>query len=194
MDDESFADAMQDVQPLAHKRKAQVASTGATEPTLSQQQRREIALGNTSNKVDPNPLTPGEVPQVQPLEVLEWKKDGVQHEVFAKLRTGGYAIESELDLHGMTVKEAREAVWKFLVRAMTKGWRCVLIAHGRGEKSATPARIKSYVYHWLCEHPDVNALTSAERHRGGTGAVYVLMRKAPQSSELTREEHQGWQR
>ena len=94
----------------------------------------------------------------------------------------------------MTVREARDAVWKFLVRAMNKGWRCVLIAHGRGEKSATPARIKSYAYHWLKEYPDVNALTSAERHRGGTGAVYVLMRKAPQDSELTREAHQGWQR
>ena len=190
MSDESFEEAMRDVQPLKPSRGASMKKSGITPPTIAQQQRRERAVGNGSKAVDFNPLTLGEVPQLDSLAAVEWKKDGVQREVFSKLRSGGYAIEAELDLHGLTVKQARESLWKFLSTARERGWRCVLIAHGRGERSATPARIKSYVYHWLIEHDGVNALTSAQRHRGGTGAVYVLLRKSQERSEVNREQHQ----
>ena len=63
----------------------------------------------------------------------------------------------------------------------------LLIAHGRGEQSATPARLKSYVAHWLGQLPQVIAYASADRRHGGTGAVLVLVKKSAEAKEETRQ-------
>ena len=187
-DDESFREAMQDVAPLEQRRVFQEKQVG--EITIAQQQRRDAAIGKGEG-ADPNFLTTAEVKEVEPHAVIGWKKDGVQDEVFRNLRLGKYEIECELDLHRQTVREARALVFDFLKLAEAKGWRSVLIAHGRGEYSATPARIKSYVAHWLTEHPEVNAFHSAERRHGGTGAVYVLVRKSSTEKDQNREQYGG---
>lgn len=188
-DDESFREAMQDVAPLEQRRVNQTKLVG--EATIGQRRRREAAVGAAADGADVNFLTSAEVPQLDPLAIVAWKKDGVQDEVFRKLRSGKYKIEGELDLHGKTVKEARSAVFEFLKLVRAKGWRSVLIAHGRGEQSETPARLKSYAAHWLAEHPDVNAFHSAERRHGGTGAVYVLVKKSPLQRDQNREQYGG---
>ena len=50
-------------------------------------------------------------------EHLSWARAGVQRRVLRKLRNGYYAVAAELDLHGMTVAEAREALPAFLAEA-----------------------------------------------------------------------------
>ena len=194
MDDE-FRSAMSDVAPLDAKvrKKAQHQLDSSKEMpravSLTQLERRYSALGLTRNPVtDPNHLTLAEVEPRQPRDVLEWKKDGVQHEVFQRLKSGRYPIEGSLDLHRLSVKESRDAVYKFFKLAEAKGWRTVLIAHGRGEQSATPARIKSYVAHWLGQLPQVNAYSSADRRHGGTGATLILLKKSAAAKEETREQ------
>ncbi len=187
-EDESFKDAMSGVSPLLQKRVRH--DKGVQEATISQIERREAALGNNKPPVvDPNYLSVGEVLQRQPRDILEWKKDGVQHEVFRKLKSGRYPIQGSLDLHGCTVKEARIEMFKFLNVALAKGWRTLLIAHGRGELSATPARIKSRVAHWLEQIPEVIAFHSAQNHHGGTGAVYALLKKTPVKKDENRERY-----
>ncbi len=195
--DDDFRSAMSDVAPLGEKVKKkarheeQLREAKKEMPravSLTQLERRYAALGiDRTPKVDPNPLTLGDVPALEPRDVLEWKKDGVQHQVFARLKNGQYPIEGSLDLHRLSVREAREAVRKFFRLAEAKRWRTVLIAHGRGEQSATPARLKSYVVHWLGQMPDVIAYSSADRRHGGTGAVLVLVRKSAAAKEETRE-------
>ena len=187
-EDDSFRQAMSDVAPLRRKRR--VRSGVVREATPAQLERREVALGNRDG-VDPNPLTLGEVHQLQPLEAVEWKKDGVQRRVYSRFKVGGYPLDALLDLHRKTVKEARIEVFNFLIQAQSKAWRAVLIAHGRGEHSATPARIKSYVVAWLREIPEVIAFCSARNHHGGTGAVYVMLKKAPAAKENNRQQHGG---
>ena len=125
----------------------------------------------------------------QPLESLEWRKDGVQRGVFDKLRRGGYPIEASLDLHRKTVKEARLLVYSFVNQAVAYNNRCILFSPGKGEFSKTPGRLKSYVAHWLIEHPETIAYCSAQRHHGGVGSVYALVRKSASSRELNREQH-----
>ncbi|MEM8768229.1 MAG: DNA endonuclease SmrA [Pseudomonadota bacterium] len=197
MTDDDFRAAMSDVAPLkadvqkkaAHREQQLDAEREMPRAvSLTQLERRYAALGiNRTPTVDPNPLTLGEVPLVEPREVLEWKKDGVQNEVFARLRNGQYPIEGSLDLHRLSVKEARQAVFKFFHLADAKRWRTILIAHGRGEQSATPARLKSFVKHWLDQLPQVIAYSSADRRHGGTGAVLVLLKKSAAAKEETRE-------
>ena len=181
-----FREAMDGVAPLGdprakHQRK--------TELTAGQLQRRHDAVNDKRDEADPNYLDLTEVHAVHPLEVLEWKKDGVQRQVFQKLKTGKYPVEGTLDLHGKTVKEAREEIFKFLQLCQRKGWRSVIVAHGRGEHSATPARIKSYVARWMRQAIDVIAFHSAPRHIGGTGALFVLIRKSKAQREENRERH-----
>ncbi len=184
---DDFSAAMSDVQPLSHKQVT--PARRSRDPSAAQLERRDAA---ESFREDPEQsifLTLGEVKPRHPLEVLEWRKDGIQLAVFNKLRKGGYVIERELDLHHHTVKESRLLVFHAIQEAMAKGQRCILISHGKGNHGQTPGRLKSYTAHWLIEHPEVLAYCSAERHRGGVGAVYVLVKKSAQSRELNRERH-----
>jgi DNA-nicking Smr family endonuclease len=185
-DDELFRTAMSDVERLNVAPKP--PKPRAT-PTLSQRARRESAESDRREKVDPNYLTLGEVKALAPHELVSWKKDGVQEGVFKKLRLGKYPVDGHLDLHRKTVKEAREALFDFTRMALAKGWRCVLVNHGRGERSPTPARVKSYVIAWLGQMPEVLAFHHPERRLGGAGAVYVLLRKSAALREENRERH-----
>jgi len=188
-DDELFREAMADVDPLPRLRQRELpADPAARQPTARQRERQRAAEGRSGTaQQDPNPLTLRELEPLHPREVLAWKKDGVQHEVFSRLKSGSYEPEGQLDLHRSSVREARVKVFEFLELAARRGWRTLLIAHGRGEQSSTPARLKTYVNHWLREWPQVNAYHSAARHHGGTGAVYVLLKKTREAKEATRE-------
>ena len=176
---------MQGVTPLVTPRTDTRKSwQGASEEQL---QRRRAAEAFAEDAAEHNFLTLSEVEARQPLEMLEWKQDGVQHAVFSKLRRGGYALEYELDLHQRTVKEAQQMVFQLFQQVRAKNWRCVLISHGKGERSATPGRLKSYVARWLIDHPDVIAYCSAQRNHGGVGSVYVLIRKSAAGKAANRE-------
>ena len=192
-EDDAFRDAMSDVAPLSAKQQRVQRDKPSGDATPAQLERREAALGNRTKTpgADPNYLTLGEVPQRHPRDILEWKKDGVQRAVFARLKAGKYPVEGSLDLHRHTVKESRAALFKFLNLATAKAWRTVIIAHGRGEKSPTPARIKGYVAAWLVQIPEVIAFHSAQNNQGGTGAVYVLLKKSPAAKEENREHYGG---
>jgi len=162
-DGELFREAMGDVQPLKDLRagKKAIEKAGAPRPdmTAGQAQRRKDAVTERDEEGEERIMTLGEVPPVDPHAVLAWKQDGVQQGVFDKLRKGEYPVEAQLDLHHKTVKEARVALWSFLQEAQEKGYRCVNIAHGRGERSPTPARLKSFVLHWLTGLPLAIAFT-----------------------------------
>ncbi|WDA23515.1 Smr/MutS family protein [Aeromonas hydrophila] len=68
--------------------------------------------------------------------------------------------------------------------------RCLLILHGKGERSTPRALLKSYVSAWLPQLPAVMAMHSAERRHGGGGALYVLLRKSERKKAENRERHQ----
>jgi DNA-nicking Smr family endonuclease len=185
-DEELFRTAMSDVAPL---KVAPRTPKSRKAPSADQLARRAHAESDEKLSVDPNYLTPGEVKQLAPHELVSWKKDGVQDAVFKKLRLGKYPLDGTLDLHRKTVKEARVLMFDFIRMARAKDWRCVLINHGRGERSPTPARVKSYVIHWLGQIPEVLAYHHPERTHGGAGAVFVLLKKSPEQRAENRERH-----
>ena len=190
-----FRAAMGDVQPLADSRAGKKATQKAEAPrpdaTAGQAQRRKDAVTERDAEGEERVMTLGEVPPIDPHAVLAWKQDGVQQGVFDKLRKGEYPVEAQLDLHHKTVKEARVALWEFLQAAQQQGYRCVLIAHGRGERSPVPARLKSFVLHWLTGLPLAIAFHTALARQGGTGATYVLVQKSKKAKSENRERHGG---
>jgi DNA-nicking Smr family endonuclease len=110
-------------------------------------------------------------------EELVFHRAGVRHCVLRKLRRGSYRVQGEIDLHGLTVAEARQALREFLAHALTSRWRCVRIIHGKGLRSGSGGpKLKIMVGSALRRLDPVVAYVSARPVDGGSGAVYVLLR------------------
>jgi len=102
---------------------------------------------------------------------------GLGSDVLSKLRRGHWSLQGELDLHGMTSDEARDALADFLLDARARGARCVRVIHGKGLTSPGKEPVlKGKVRRWLAHWDDVLAYSEAPRHAGGGGAVLVLLR------------------
>ncbi len=111
-------------------------------------------------------------------EELLFMRNGIPQRTMKKLRRGEFSTESELDLHGYTKIEAREAIAEFLHDCHSQRLRCVRIIHGKGHGSQGKRPIlKQYVNHWLPQRDDILAYCSARQVDGGTGAIYVLLRR-----------------
>lgn len=112
-------------------------------------------------------------------EHISYTRPGVQNAVMRKLRKGSFAVQAELDLHGYTVEEARQETAAFLVACTADSLRCVRIIHGKsGHVPGQPPRLKNMLARWLPARSQILALCSARPEDGGTGALYVLLRKA----------------
>jgi len=112
-------------------------------------------------------------------EHLAHARPGVQKSVLRKLRSGRYAVQSEIDLHGLTVAEAKTELGAFLVEAQQRRHLCVRVIHGKGLRGADgQPRLKPAVNAWLQRNRRVLAFCSARVQDGGTGAVYVLLTRA----------------
>ena len=103
---------------------------------------------------------------------------GVDRATAERLRRGQRDIEARLDLHGMTQAEAHRALQGFVMGSRTAGRRCVLVITGHGRMSG--GILKSAVPRWLHE-PDLRrhvlAIAPARPQHGGSGALYLLLRK-----------------
>ena len=118
----------------------------------------------------------------QTAEYMEGACGRVAPEIFRRLHGGHFAIQGHVDLHGMRLAVAREAFDRFMRRSISQGRRCVLVVHGRGRCSPGPPVLKPSLAGWLTRGPWkrwIIAFTSARGCDGGTGATYVLLRRAP---------------
>jgi len=104
---------------------------------------------------------------------------GLQHNLLQKLKQGKIKITRSLDLHGMVVDKARQAVSHFIEQSRIQHHRYILIIHGKGKSSQDTPVLKNHVNHWLMQIPSVLAFCSAVPKDGGTGAVYVVLKKLP---------------
>ena len=150
--------------------------------------RRAAAEADAENLTDY--LSDERVEILDPYDVLSMCRGGVQQGVFRKLRLGQYPQEATLDLHQMTLREARTAVMRFIRDCIRLEIRSALIIHGIGLRAKQPALMKSHVNHWLRQIEEVLAFHSSQKFHGGHGAVYVLLRKGQQQRSMNRERHQ----
>ncbi len=114
-------------------------------------------------------------------EYMEGSISGVNRSIMKKLKRGKLPIQAHIDLHGLTKNDAEAVVRKFLINSHQRGLRCVLIVHGRGLNSPDSIPVlKERLPVWLNRGPArkiVMAFSSAQPYDGGTGAIYVLLRK-----------------
>ena len=175
--DDDFLREMADVTPLRSEERVRPARDTRCDAALDA--RREAAL--VEHGRDSNPLADEGAQPLDPWYVLAFKRPGIQHGVYRKLKQGRYPAEARLDLHRMSVRRARREIYAFLGECHELGLRSVLIVHGKGERSPhveAGGVLKGFVNRWLRELHPVQAFHSAPPARGGTGAVYVLLAKS----------------
>jgi len=165
-----FAEAVGPVQTLRDKGRAEVPRQ-RPEPHPHQRERDERAAMREalSDEVDVESLLLTD-------DGLSFRRPGIGADVPVRLRRGQWALQGELDLHGLTREEARERLSAFLREAHRRGQRCVRVVHGKGNGS--PGRqpvLKDKVQRWLAQRVEVIAFAQASGAQGGAGALLVLL-------------------
>ncbi len=167
-----FRAAVADAVPLRHQQTQPHRPAPPPIPRQRQLDEKQVLEDMLSDSLDPADLETG--------EELLYCRPGLQHSVLRKLRRGHFSVGAELDLHGMRVAEARQALGTFLHQAQARDARVVRIVHGKGNGSLNKQPVlKGKVNHWLRQRIEVLAFCSARQVDGGTGAIYVLLRRPP---------------
>jgi DNA-nicking Smr family endonuclease len=114
-------------------------------------------------------------------EEISYARPGLDAGTVRKLRRGRFSVGAVLDLHGMTAAGARDALDDFIDQAQQARTSCVRIIHGKGLRSGNQGPVlKQQVNRWLRQKDEILAFCSARPSDGGTGAIYVLIKRPRQ--------------
>jgi DNA-nicking Smr family endonuclease len=167
-DDELFRDAMRGVRRL--KKEATAHRAPKAEPRARFRRADEQAVLRESLTIDPATVETG--------DELAFRRDHVTPAVLRKLRNGEYAVDAEIDLHGLNANDSARVLKSFLAEAVMARLSCVRIVHGKGRRSGPGGPVLKNVVNVTLRRLDVIvAFGSARPIDGGTGAVYALLRK-----------------
>lgn len=167
----ALAELLPDVTPLRRANRASIAKAPpAPEATQRVRNERQVLEASLS---DSDPWEAG----FEIGDELNFLRDGLAGDTLRKLRRGHWKIQGELDLHGLTVAEARPVMVDFLNYCLRGGLRCVRIIHGKGlgSKNQMPV-LKRKVAGWLMQRDEILAFCQARRTEGGGGAAVVLLK------------------
>ena len=136
----------------------------------------------SANQTSPQSI-PGQQPSkakapIQPADLRLAERAGIDKASAKRLTRGSFEIDDRIDLHGMTEAIAHRALLKFVSAAHFSSYRTLLIITGKG--TAGQGVLRRKVPHWLKEPPladKVLAITEASPKDGGSGALYVRMRR-----------------
>ena len=107
---------------------------------------------------------------------LSFRRPGVSLDVVTRLRRGHWALQAQIDLHGLRRDEARDQLAAFVRECTRRGQRCLRVVHGKGHGSPGKQPVlKAKVQRWLAQCDGVIAFAQASGHEGGAGALIVLL-------------------
>ncbi|OGT37063.1 MAG: hypothetical protein A3F12_01040 [Gammaproteobacteria bacterium RIFCSPHIGHO2_12_FULL_38_14] len=156
-----FKTAMKGVKPIIHNK---IEPTVKKTSTKIKTPQKELIDFKEENLVE----------TVSGSERIAYKHPSISYQILNRLRKGYYNIEAELDLHGLTIEEAKLTLRYFLSDCIAQKKRVVLIIHGKGRHGKLPI-LKNKINHWLKNTPLILAFSSAPASCGG--AVYVLLKQ-----------------
>ena len=120
-------------------------------------------------------------------EELVYLRPGLSTQVLRKLRRGQWVVQDDIDLHGMRSEPARALLVDFLNLALSKGYRCVRVVHGKGYRSPNREPVlKKKMARWLQQRDEVLAYCQAPPADGGSGATVVLLKPSPKAQPYPR--------
>jgi DNA-nicking Smr family endonuclease len=167
-DDDSFRDAMGDVQPIKpHNRVEPYRVKPSPVPAKRHEDERAVIEELAR-------LTLDDDAEIE--EDASYLRPGLPRDILRKLRRTHWVIQDDLDLHGLTGDEAVAETAVFLAGARRRGLRCVRIIHGKGLRS--PGRepvLRKRIRKILTRRDEVLAFVEPRNVHGGSGAVVVLI-------------------
>lgn len=153
----------------------------ATEPKLWQEALASGAAPQPSKSPAGRIPAPAPAPPPRPRRVtIHGNLDGHWER---RLKNGSIAVDRVLDLHGLSLDAAWDAIDLALERAVAGGDRVLLLITGHhrpGEPPVQRGRIRAAVHDWLAvsRHADrIAAVRSAHRRHGGGGSLYLILRR-----------------
>lgn len=168
-DKDLFRKAMREVKPLPAGNAAPQAPKPAPEARFTRLDEQDVLRESLLPPADESLLNTG--------DELMFRRPNVPEDVLVKLRRGHYAVDAEIDLHGLNGADAKAALREFMSDAVHRELKCVRIVHGKGRRSGPRGPVlKNIVNRWLQHIDPVLAFASARAVDGGSGAVYVLLK------------------
>jgi DNA-nicking Smr family endonuclease len=167
-DQDAFREAMRDVKPLDTDPRTPFGPI--RKPVAATARRPGNSMADQLAAMDGGEVDTG--------EELLFRRPGISERIFKRLRRGVFSIQDELDLHGLTVAEARKVLRDFISECAGHNRGCVRVVHGKGLGSGRRGPVlKAQVNRWLRQWDEVLAFATARTRDGGSGAVYVLIRR-----------------
>ena len=126
--------------------------------------------------------TQAPTPRAKPVPIAARTLDGSWDK---RLRSGAVDPDRVIDLHGMNLDRAWDAIDRGLDQAIARGERIVLLITGHhrpGEPPVQRGKIRAAVHDWLAasRHAhDIAAVRAAHRRHGGGGSLYLVLRRVP---------------
>lgn len=168
--DPEFRDRLGGVRPITARR--QHLQPPKPKPHAKFSQQDEQAALEESLQDDPDSAL------IECGDELLFHRPKVNRLTLRQLRRGKFAVQDEIDLHGLTAAQAKPELRGFIQQSCRSGFRCIRVVHGKGLGSGPRGPVlKSLVNHWLSRWDEIAAFCSARPQDGGTGAVYVLLSK-----------------
>jgi len=165
-----FRKAMNTVKPLSKNKRATLKAKPLPKrmPTTKIESNTPINPYNLSNHYnDP----------VNAESILVYCKQSIPRKRLSQLKHGQIPWQARLDLHGLRPDAAREVLCQFIDQQYQLEHRCLLIIHGKGSQDGEAPILKNLVNKWLQQLPQILAFHSALARDGGTGALYVLLKR-----------------
>ncbi|MCL5024484.1 MAG: Smr/MutS family protein [Nitrospirae bacterium] len=170
-DEEFFHEAMADVREIREFREIPFEGPKGMKPRVAPDENaaevlRQIIRGERKMRLSDTG------------EYMEGTGPCVGGDLTRKLHRGEFAVQDSIDLHGMTLPEADEALRLFFREAVRRRLFCVKVIHGRGLRSPNGPVLKEAFRKLL--HGQfrkwVLAYATAKDCDGGLGATYVILR------------------
>jgi DNA-nicking Smr family endonuclease len=124
----------------------------------------------------PIPTIPSiQAKKANPVDLRQGERAGIDRSTQRRLFRGDVPVDRRLDLHGLTAAQAESRLAQFIETAARDGCRCVLVITGKGA-----GILRGHVPDWLKRQPlspHIIALAEARSRDGGSGALYVLLRR-----------------
>lgn len=157
------------------------SKTQAKDPSVAY--RREKAQESSELIVDG--LSTSQDKFLEPEETVLFALPGVQLRLIKRMKAGHLGWDAGLDLHGFSTDHAREELYQFMQSCQRQGLRSLIIIHGKAyTEPGKPALLKTYVTDWLRQMDSVLAFCSAQPQDGGSGALYVLLKRQRDQTRL----------
>jgi DNA-nicking Smr family endonuclease len=106
------------------------------------------------------------------------REDEAEDRRYEARRLDALKPQATLDLHGMTSEEAESAIVDFIGSSAREGLEKVLVIHGKGLHSEGGRSVlKKTARRVLESHPLTGRIGEASRVDGGSGALWVLIKR-----------------